>query len=174
MGCRNKTRWCKSCIPICKDRKPLHQHLVQDVVPHKYHSEVGVPQACGEEASPEEVVVGEDCMRMLLHQYLCDLPLHSHLECPRDLVIKTSTRIEMAMHQLWMASIMEVVKKAGGHRVVSLRNAVPAGSGGARLGLMIEAQNDAEGIVLLRIYCIYPRYLVLPELFYSTFFRYFH
>lgn len=63
--CRNKTRWCKSCIPICKDPKPLHLHLVQDVVPLKYHSEVGVLQACGEEASPEEVVVGEDSMRMV-------------------------------------------------------------------------------------------------------------
>ena len=31
------------------------------------------------------------------------------------------------MHQLWMAWIMEAVKKVGGHRVVSLRNAVPVG-----------------------------------------------
>jgi len=38
---------------------------------------------------------------------------------------------------------------------------------------MIEAQNDAEGIVLLRIYCIYPRYLILAELFYSIFFSIF-
>ena len=47
------------------------------------------------------------------------------------------------------------------------------GSGGARLGWMIEAQNDAEGTVLLRIYRIYPRYLVLAELLYSIFFSIF-
>ena len=50
---------------------------------------------------------------------------------------------------------------------------VMLGSGGARLGWTIEAQNDAEGTVLLRIYRIYPRYLVLAELLYSIFFSIF-
>ena len=50
---------------------------------------------------------------------------------------------------------------------------VMLGSEGARLGWMIEAQNDAEGTVLLRIYRIYPRYLVLAELLYSIFFSIF-